>query len=314
MLNIKLQDVDFDRRMLHVREGKGRKDRYVPLGEHLSRGLKTYIGAEHPYVWLFNGKNNKGQLQQFSETGVQWVINEASKRAGIKKNVTSHVLRHTYATHLHCIVPGGGTTPSNKWKPAIGNGKYLFPVKAMAKVFRARYMERVRKIIPIDQELSKRLFERNWVVYCKRPFFGPAQVVEYLGRYTHKVAISNHRIKNIDNGQVTFSAKDYRHGGKQILLSIPDREFIRRFALHILPKGFVRIRHYGFLSNSLKRAILPVLQEEVGKVDLPPRPPLKHKICQACGIGKLVTILVHYPRGPPENYCPADHFVCLSQN
>lgn len=100
LLNIKLQDVDFDRSMLHIREGKGRKDRYVPLGEHLARGLRTYIDAEHPYVWLFNGKDQSGQLQQFSPTGVQWVINQASQRAGIKKNVTSHVLRHSYATHL----------------------------------------------------------------------------------------------------------------------------------------------------------------------------------------------------------------------
>lgn len=100
LLNIKLPDVDLDRKMLHIREGKGRKDRYVPLGNHLSRGLKTYINAERPYVWLFNGKNNLGQLQQFSETGVQWVIKETAKRAGIKKHVTSHVLRHTYATHL----------------------------------------------------------------------------------------------------------------------------------------------------------------------------------------------------------------------
>lgn len=100
LLNIKLVDVDFDRSMLHIRQGKGRKDRYVPLGKHLCRGLRTYINAEHPYVWLFNGKDNTGQLQQFSESGVQWVIKEAAKRAGIKKHVTSHVLRHTYATHL----------------------------------------------------------------------------------------------------------------------------------------------------------------------------------------------------------------------
>ena len=100
LLNIKLQDVDLDRKMLHIREGKGRKDRYVPIGELLSRGLKTYLEAERPYVWLFNGKDNTGQLQRFSETGVQWIIKEASKKSGIKKHVTSHVLRHTYATHL----------------------------------------------------------------------------------------------------------------------------------------------------------------------------------------------------------------------
>jgi site-specific recombinase XerD len=100
LLNIKLHDIDLDRRMLHIREGKGRKDRYVPLGDMLARGLKTYLEAERPYVWLINGKDNKGQLQQFSETGVQWIIQRASKQAGINKHVTSHVLRHTYATHL----------------------------------------------------------------------------------------------------------------------------------------------------------------------------------------------------------------------
>lgn len=101
LLNLKLPDIDCQRKMLHIREGKGRKDRYVPLGDHLVRGLKTYIDAERPYIWLFNGKNKEGDsLQQFSETGVQWVIKESAKRAGISKHVTSHVLRHTYATHL----------------------------------------------------------------------------------------------------------------------------------------------------------------------------------------------------------------------
>ena len=100
LLNIKLQDVDLDRKMLHIRQGKGRKDRYVPLGDMLSRGLKTYIEAERPYVWLFNGKDNTGQLHRFSESGVQWIVKEAAKASGIKKHVTSHVLRHTYATHL----------------------------------------------------------------------------------------------------------------------------------------------------------------------------------------------------------------------
>lgn len=100
MINIKLQDIDLDRKMLHVREGKGQKDRYVPLGEHLVRGIGSYLKVDPPYMWLFNGKTSGGQLQQFSGTGVQWVIKGAAKKAGIKKHVTSHVLRHTYATHL----------------------------------------------------------------------------------------------------------------------------------------------------------------------------------------------------------------------
>lgn len=100
LTNVKIQDIDLDRKMLHIREGKGRKDRYVPIGHHLSRGLKTYIDAEHPYVWLFNGKDNTGQLQQFTGAGVRWVVKETARKSGIKKHVTSHVLRHTYATYL----------------------------------------------------------------------------------------------------------------------------------------------------------------------------------------------------------------------
>jgi len=98
--NIKIPDADLDRMMLHVREGKGRKDRYIPMGENLSRGLKTYLEAEKPYIWLFNGKTNTGQLQQFTGAGVRWIVKEARRKSGIKKKVTSHVLRHTYATHL----------------------------------------------------------------------------------------------------------------------------------------------------------------------------------------------------------------------
>lgn len=100
LCNIKVQDVDLDRKMLHIREGKGRKDRYVPLGNNLSRGIKTYLEAESPYVWLFNGKTNTGQLQQFTGAGVRWIVTESRRKAGIKKKVTSHTLRHTYATHL----------------------------------------------------------------------------------------------------------------------------------------------------------------------------------------------------------------------
>jgi hypothetical protein len=210
----------------------------------------------------------------------------------------------SFHPHLHCIVPGGGISDGGKWKNARSHDKFLFPVKAMSKVFRAKFIEELRHVdgMVISQATGKQLFAKNWVVYCKRPFFGPQQVVEYLGRYTHKIAISNHRIRDIKDGQVNFSAKDYRHGGKKILVSLSEEEFIRRFALHVLPKGFVRIRHYGFLSSSLKKKAIPTLQDELGKVVLKERATIVHRSCPICKIGQLETLLTFSSRGPPKDW------------
>lgn len=200
--------------------------------------------------------------------------------------------------HLHCIVPGGGITTSGKWKAARGKNKFLFPVKAMSKVFRSKYVQGLRQQGIEDTELYKSLFSKPWVVYCKQPFFGPQQVVEYLGRYTHKIALSNHRICNIENGKVSFTAKDYRGGGAKYLLTLGEEEFIRRFLLHILPRGFTRIRHYGILSSRLKKVCVELLQQELGKPELPKRTDV-HLLCPVCRKGKLVTIWHFHQRGPP---------------
>ena len=203
--------------------------------------------------------------------------------------------------HLHCIVPGGGITPRLKWKTAKGKGKYLFPVKAMSKVFRARIVNGLRKEFELDDLLYKNIFAKKWVVYAKQPFYGPSQVIEYVGRYTHKIAISNHRIKNIENGSVTFTAKDYRHGGKQHLVSLSEAEFIRRFSQHILPKGFIRIRHYGILSSSLKNKIIPLLQGQLGTLTLPERQLLRHRPCPVCNTGEMTTLITFKGgRDPPS--------------
>ena len=202
--------------------------------------------------------------------------------------------------HLHCIVPGGGLN-NQKWKFAKGKDKYLFPVKAVAKVFRARFMEEMRKHITIDNHVSKALFSKNWVVYCKRPFFGAQQVIEYLGRYTHKIAISNHRISSIENTSVRFMAKDYRHGGKKHFITLSDREFIRRFSLHILPKGFTRIRHYGILSSSLKKAAIETIKDQIGEIRLEEKEHLGHRMCPVCRTHQMQTIYCFNNRGPPAN-------------
>ena len=205
--------------------------------------------------------------------------------------------------HIHCIVPSGGITENKKWKNAKGKGKFLFPVKAMSKVFRARFVEQLRKEFVLKDELYGKLFSHNWTVYCKRPFFGPHQVVEYIGRYTHKVAISNHRIQSIENDKVVFIAKDYRHGAKKYPVSLTQEEFIRRFSMHILPKGFPKIRYYGIMSHSLKNKIIPLLQQQLGKVNLPESPQtIKSRPCPVCNKGELVTLIFFKGgRDPPSH-------------
>ena len=210
--------------------------------------------------------------------------------------------------HLHCIVPGGGLSKSGTWKTAKNKGKYLFNVKSMSKVFRAKYIAALRKSdLKIPQKIYNEVFNKKWVVYAKEPFRSPTYVIEYLGRYTHKIAISNHRIMDVDrkNRKVTFTAKDYRRAGKKTSLTVSSAEFIRRFALHILPKGFTRIRHYGILSSSWKKEKLPKLQAELATVKLEAiqrKEPLLHRQCPMCKKGRLHTILLFNDRGPPENW------------
>jgi len=202
--------------------------------------------------------------------------------------------------HLHCIVPAGGVTKSGKWKQTKSNGKYLFPVREMSRVFRARYAEALGKTTDISRPIRQQMFAKKWVVYAKRPFYGPKQVISYLGRYSHKVALSNHRIKDIRDGKVHFSVKDYRNGGKTTILALSDIEFIRRFALHILPKGFTRIRHYGLLSSSKKATCKAQIDSQIGAVYVVQRVPSLQRKCPTCRKGVMVTVAVFDQRGPPE--------------
>ena len=130
-------------------------------------------------------------------------------------------------------------------------------------MFRAKYVQMLRAAGIGGKPLIESLFQKHWVVYAKRPFGGPKQVIEYLGRYTHKVAISNHRIQQVTTHEVSFSYKDYRDGGKTKMMTLSNEEFTRRFAEHILPHRFVRIRHYGILSSHWKRGKLQALQKEL---------------------------------------------------
>ena len=212
--------------------------------------------------------------------------------------------------HLHCIVPGGGVDESGAWKNIRSDGKFLFSVKALSKVFRAKFCEKLKANLKDKfnenqeneyEKIRQSLWEKPWVVYAKKPFGSPKSVVEYLGRYSHKIAVSNQRIRKIDAENVTFDYKDYRQKGikKQMVLS--HEEFIRRFAMHILPKRFVKIRHYGFLSSTWKRIKLKNLQQKLGiqpKEKLPPK--VFQPKCSCCKVGNLVTIATFDLRGPPQ--------------
>lgn len=171
-----------------------------------------------------------------------------------------------YHPHLHLVVPAGGITRNNKWKSSKGDGSFLFPVDQLSRVFRAQMVAALRKYvrkqtIHVESGLFNTLFVKEWVVYAKPPFAGPKQVLSYLGRYTHRVAISNNRILHVDDKQVTFSWRDYHQDYKLIVTSLKGTDFLKRFCLHILPPGFTRIRHYGFLSSAAKAKALAALRE-----------------------------------------------------
>lgn len=213
--------------------------------------------------------------------------------------------------HLHCIVPKGGVSKAGYWKKGKGKDDFLFCVKALSKKFRGAFVARLRKEIPgLPQSLYDKLFHKNWVVYAKAPFGTPEHIVEYLSRYTHKIAISNHRILAINKADktVTFSMKDYRKGGQKTTLTLTAKEFVRRFQLHVLPKGFTRIRHYGILSSSWKKEKLPRLQQRLADKDSDvfivyiPEEKTMNRRCPSCKKGTLITLLTFDSRGPPKDY------------
>jgi len=170
----------------------------------------------------------------------------------------------TFHPHVHCIVTGGGLSSEGKWQvERRRQGNFLFPRRAMEKIFKGYFLDKIQqyhqqKLLKIEDEnifheLIRKVRFKKWNVYAKAPFGGPQQIMEYLGRYTHKVAISTHRIKAITDDSITFSYKDYQDKHKQKLMTLSHEEFLRRFEQHILPKGFVKIRHSGFFEPSAQR-------------------------------------------------------------
>lgn len=159
--------------------------------------------------------------------------------------------------HIHCIVPSGGLTALGKWRPS--RKKFFLPVRVLSRKFRGKFLALLKQQFPnVDQNVLNTCYGKEWVVYCKPPFKDAACVVEYLGRYTHRIAISNNRILKSENGQVIFKWRDYRDGSRWKEMTLSVDEFIRRFLMHVLPSGFTKIRHYGFLSSRGKQKKLKV--------------------------------------------------------
>lgn len=222
----------------------------------------------------------------------------------------------SFHPHVHCIVSGGGIRQGKAqalWIPAKKNDwRFLFPVKAMNKVFRALYLEGLKRLLATQSVaapskvdilcLIKQLYLKDWVVYAKAPFGGPQQVIEYLGRYTHKVAISNHRIREVDasNKMVTFCYKDYAQNGTTKQMTLAATEFIRRFKQHILPADFTKIRSYGYLANrGRQQRITSVIQQ----LQLPPHPVPIQVPCPHCRQRTLQLIAICYPRNHSPDNC-----------
>jgi len=231
---------------------------------------------------------NKRALYSILQKSVAETLGELSKNA---KHLGAEIgfisVLHTWGQnmldhpHIHCIIPGGGLKNKMKWKAC--KNKFLFPVKVMSKMFKGKFMSAFKRGVKEGTILFHGnlkaysehsnwtfflddLYNKNWVVYSKPPFASPEQVLKYLGGYTHRIAISNHRIIDVSDNHVTFKWKCYADGNKIKLMKLSIVEFIRRFLLHILPSRYQRIRYYGFLSNRKRKESLALCFKILGKM------------------------------------------------
>ena len=263
----------------------------------------------------------------------------------IKGKIGAILLQHTwtqkmtYHPHVHCIVPAGGLQENGKWQHSKSKGNFLFPVFAMSRLFRGKllagihqlYISRQLKMTPWMAKdykyIKNKLYKKNWVVYAKKAFGGPDQVLEYLGRYTHKICISNHRIIKISDTHVTFRYLN-RIANKSVIKTIRGEDFLLLFAEHILPKGFVKIRHIGFLSSRSKKEDLAKARASLGAPSPPPKVKMTTRefikmttgkdphCCPYCEKGEMVIVSIMpairgSPIRPPLRFYAKDRKVAI---
>jgi hypothetical protein len=252
-------------------------------------------------------------------------------------DIGCHMVLHTWGQnllahpHVHCVIPGGALSPDrSRWIPCRPG--FFLPVRPLGRLFRGKFLALLNaafkqgrlsfhgQLKPLGEPdafagLLSTLRRKPWVVYSKPPFAGPEVVLKYLARYTHRVAISNSRLLSLDDGKVAFRWKDYAHGHREKTMTVDAHEFIRRFLLHLLPSGFVRIRHFGFLSNRSRKTLVPLCRTLLGQEptahdpepncsaesesesdgEYPPR-----KRCPACNRGRM-SVVEDIPRQPTHH-------------
>jgi hypothetical protein len=270
----------------------------------------AYRNGPRLYTWLFQ-----------ASTATLRAVAADPRHLGAEIGVLS--LLHTWGQtlvrhpHVHCVVPAGGLSPDQeRWVHPKYAGFFL-PVKVLSRIFRGKFVEALRRAYDRNElDLSggiehlrtratwrafvNALFETDWVVYAKPAFGGASAVLRYLGRYTHRVAISNHRLLAFDGTRVTFSYKDYARSGQRRTMMLPAMEFLRRFVQHILPRGFVRIRQSGFLANTCRvarvaraRTVLALPSTATSATAIPAptttgRPARASWACPRCGAAMIV--------------------------
>jgi hypothetical protein len=209
----------------------------------------------------------------------------------------------TLHPHVHCVVPAGGfSLDGRRWLRARRRNFYL-PVRVLSRYFRRRFMEMLRQALRDDTTFRSRVegavdllsqaAGKEWVVYAKRPFGGPAQVLSYLAAYTHRIAISERRLVSFDGERVRFLYKDYRDGNREKTMELDADEFLRRYLLHVLPERFVRIRHFGFLANRVRSQSLALAREQLGTETPPSAEPEQDRAaprCPSCHVGTMITV------------------------
>jgi hypothetical protein len=217
------------------------------------------------------------------------------------------------------VVPGGGLSPDHQRWIACSR-KFFLPVKVLSPVFRGKLLDALERafrkhqltlagqLAPLQSPsvfagLLDTAAHRNWVVYAKRPFAGPAQVLTYLSRYTHRIAIANSRLISMADGRITFRWRDYAHGYQTRTMTLDAEEFLRRFLLHVLPPGFVRIRYFGLLANRHRSQFLQLCRSHLHATSPPPAPPCPAHLCPNCHHG-IMRVIAALPPAQLSNWLP----------